>query len=407
MLSLGTGRNIGEGGEDSGSAGDQSSRSLTDTSLSSPTPNSAIVKQGRGGAGNYKRQNPGRGGTSDLTAQASASGGYLVRNPQAPLLVSFNNPQAGAQRLITNAGRGDRAWAQFLRSGHAAVEERDRRRYVRVCPEFLARLPKFDEVRRMDELERETERLLRQNPGEVTEVAHRLVASTFFFEKDAGSVKQTASGFQCTGSFHLFDFHANTYLHRTEEEPCPTDKISPGSIYCRFRMGSLELRALGWFLISFLVDDFEPYFLLEEQWPVGASGESLPRDVQEERRQRVTLTNQVLQDIHQHGAFNLGPLRIDAESEQSEIGISLCLLPDRLSTTAASSDPYYGKRARKVSYASTGAGGSKTGLHGRDNLFLPISGFPRRLMAEDGIGMRISYSPLHPLESTVYKKSRK
>ncbi|KAK8101867.1 hypothetical protein PG999_012241 [Apiospora kogelbergensis] len=372
MLSLGTGRNIGEGGEDSGSAGDQSSRSLTDTSLSSPTPNSAIVKQGRGGAGNYKRQNPGRGGTSDLTAQASASGGYLVRNPQAPLLVSFNNPQTGAQRLVTNAGRGDRAWAQFLRSGHAAVEERDRRRYVRVCPEFLVQLPKFDEVRRMDELERETERLLRQNPGEVTEVAHRLVASTFFFEKDAGSVKQTASGFQCTGS-----------------------------IYCRFRMGSLELRALGWFLISFLVDDFEPYFLLEEQWPVGASGESLPRDVQEERRQRVTLTNQVLQDIHQHGAFNLGPLRIDAESEQSEIGISLCLLPDRLSTTAVSSDPYYGKRARKVSYASTSAGGSKTGLHGRDNLFLPISGFPRRLMAEDGIG-----ESLHCLRTPPWRSRR-
>ncbi|KAK8002141.1 hypothetical protein PG991_014363 [Apiospora marii] len=394
LLSLGTGRHLGEQQHDDGSSatgggGGQSSRSMTDTSLSSPTPGSAIVKQGRGGAGNYKRQNPSRTLSSDLSAQASAESGYIVRNPNAPLLVTFNNPQAGAQRLTNTASRGDRTWHKFLRSSsshQAVVEERDRHRYVRICPEFLGKLPKFDEVARMDELERETERMLRQNPGEVTEVAHRLVASSFFFEKEAGSVKQTAYGFQCSGSIH-----------------------------CSFRMGSLELKALGWFLISFLVDDFEPYFLIEEHPPPppaggagsrdsGSTSTSTPGTIQPEHRpqhthqQRISLTNQVLQDIHQHGTFELGPLQIDAASEQAEISISLRLLPCN-SPAPHSSDPYYGKRARRVSYASSGPGGPRAGHRGRNNVFLPISGFPRRLMAEDGI------APL-PTHSTVERQKK-
>ncbi|KAK8047929.1 hypothetical protein PG996_015993, partial [Apiospora saccharicola] len=379
MLSLGTGRNIGECDEGAGTTGaGHSARSLTDTSISSPTPSSAIVKQGRGGAGNYKRQNPSRSLSSDLSAQASAESGYIVRNPNAPLLVTFNNPQSGAQRLTNTASRGDRTWNKFLRSSqsHDAVEERDRHRYVRICPEFLGKLPKFDEVDRMDELEHETERLLRQNPGEVTEVAHRLVASSFFFDKEAGSVKQTGYGFQCTGS-----------------------------IYCGFRMGSLELKALGWFLISFLVDDFEPYFVIEEHPPPpsigGGSGDrdsgstttpSSPSPLMQHQhphphphQQRIALTNQVLQDIHQHGTFDLGLFRIDAASEHAEISISLRLLPCH-NPAPHSSDPYYGKRARQTSYSSSGPGGPRAGHGGRNDVFLPISGFPRRLMAEDGIG---------------------
>ncbi|KAK8017814.1 hypothetical protein PG993_014140 [Apiospora rasikravindrae] len=381
LLSLGTGRNLGDredglSSSATGGGGISSSRSFTDTSISSPNPNSAIMKQGRGGAGNYKRSNTARSGSSDLSAQASAESGYIVRNPNAPLLVTFNNPQSGAQRL-TNTGRGDRTWHKFKHGSSSspphAVDERDRHRYVRICPEFLGKLPKFDEVARMDELERETARLLRQNPGEVTEVAHRLVASSFFFEKEAASVKQTASGFQCTGSIH-----------------------------CIFREGSLELKALGWFLISFLVDDFEPYFLIEDHSPpVGtrssiddSSGEDSSQQ-QPQPQQRVALTNQVLQDIHQHGTFELGPFRIDAVSEHSEIAISLRLLPGN-GGPAPSSDPYYGKRARKVSYSSSGP---KAGHSGRNDVCLPISGFPRRLMAEDGI------APL-PTHSTVERPKK-
>lgn len=176
----------------------------------------------------------------------------------------------------------------------------------------------------------------------------------------------------------------------------------PGSILSSFRLGSLELKALGWFLISFLVDDFEPYFLIEEHPPPpasdatshgdsgGTSTTSTPSTIQQPppphpHQQRIALTNQVLQDIHQHGTFELGPLRIDAASERAEISVSLRLLPCN-SPAPHAADPYYGKRARRVSYASSGPGGPRAGHRGRNNVFLPISGFPRRLMAEDGIG---------------------
>lgn len=192
MLSIGAGRNVGDRDETSTSL---STNSVTD--VSTTATGSAVVKGGRGGAGNYKRQNTARSQSSETAAQLSASSGYLVRNPNAPLLINFNNPLTGAQQL-TNSGQGDRVWSKF-RNGHA-VERRHRPRYLRICPEFLTSLPKFDEVQGLDALEHEAERYLQQSPAEVEEAAHRLVASTFFFERDTASVKQTDCGFQCTGN---------------------------------------------------------------------------------------------------------------------------------------------------------------------------------------------------------------
>lgn len=85
-------------------------------------------------------------------------------------------------------------------------DEAVRRRYMRICPEFLTKLPKFDDVQRMESIEQETAEALRQNHQDIIEAAHRLVASTFFFEKDAGSVKQTASGYTCTGTPPPFQY---------------------------------------------------------------------------------------------------------------------------------------------------------------------------------------------------------
>ena len=128
-----------------------------------------------------------------------------------------------------------------------------------------------------------------------------------------------------------------------------------GSIYCRFREASPELKSLGWHLISYLVDEFEPYFTVEEQ------DERSPP-------QHVVLTNQVLQDMHQYGHFHPGPMQITAAVGDSEVTISLCLRPR-----------------------------SAAPLHTVEPSGLPISGFPRRLMLEDGAGT------IHPLASTVYK----
>ncbi|KAH9898942.1 hypothetical protein F4778DRAFT_178322 [Xylariomycetidae sp. FL2044] len=312
MLSIGTGRNLGDRFVEEGSVRASSLSINSESMYTSNTMPSSVVKQGRGGAGNYKRHNT-MGSISSDSYRSNSSSGYIVRNPQAPMLISFHNPVSGQTSQINDQRQGERIWHRFMSGVDAPRGATSRRRYMRISPEFVSKLPKFDEVQKIDEISREAEEVLRQNSAEMTEAAHRLIASTFFFEKDPGSTKQHRGGYTCTGS-----------------------------IFCRFRPASPELKALGWFLISRLVGEFEPYFLFEARDPG-----STPR--------QIVLSDMVLQDMHLQGSFHLDPIRITAAQESSEIRISMCL----------------------------GAGG-----HGPPYpsgvTVLPISGFPRRLMAEDG-----------------------
>ncbi|GAW25334.1 putative patatin-like serine protein [Rosellinia necatrix] len=327
VLSIGAGRNVGDRTSSSAGGDLGSPTSLyttTSNSLHTTTsPPSAVIRQGRGGMGNYKRQNPpGSPMSSDFffadktgagaAGAAAATRAYIVRNPQAPMLVTFNNPISGQTDRLSDQRACERTWNGFL-AHHVARDAAVRRRYRRVCPELFSRLPKFDDVARLDDLEREAREVLRQNPAELVEIAHRLVASTFFFEKDVASIKPKASGFTCTGS-----------------------------IFCRFRPS--EAKALAWFLISLLDGDFEPHFLLEEE-----SEDDTVRPVR-----RIVLTDSILQDMHLQGNFQLEQIRVEASHENSDINISLCL----------QNTPY------------------QSGIHA-----LPISGFPRRLMSEDGSGV--------------------
>ncbi|KAI1842756.1 hypothetical protein JX266_011077 [Neoarthrinium moseri] len=309
LLSIGTGRNVGDrNGSSIRPSSVSVSMSATNTSASITPGKSAVLRQGRGGAGNYKVRNN-NSNPSYTTSTRNPGTGYFHRDPRTPMLLSFNNPSVGAERSNDHR-QGDTVWDKFMHQ-RGSMEESTRKKYLRINPELFSELPKFADVSRIDELERETEDVLRQNPGVIREAAHRLVASTFFFERDAGSVKQTHSGYTCTGS-----------------------------IYCRFRQASTEIRALGWFLISSssLEGAFEPYFLVEDD-----SGRS--------PAQRIPLTQPMLQDMHFHGHFVLEPLRLDVLDETSEVRLSL------------------GLQAAAYPSGST---------------VLPISGFPRRVMAEPG-----------------------
>ncbi|KAH8677541.1 hypothetical protein BX600DRAFT_430886 [Xylariales sp. PMI_506] len=320
MLSLGSGRNVGDHG-----VGMSSARSVTNASSSVAPGANPVLKQGRGGvqAGGSQRRAaaashlPASSAASVRAATAASGGttGYFVRDPRTPLLISLNNPHAHAQKPHDDHRQADRIWARYLadKESGAATSDNHASRYVRINPELFSELPKFTDVSKIDDLERETEEVLRQDPGMVIEAVHRLLASTFFFERDSGSLKETESSFTCTGS-----------------------------IYCRFRQGSAEMRALGWLLTSISSyhgcgADFDPYFLLEEN---GAM--RLPA-------RRIVLTSASLQDMHYRGHFELQPLRISTVDETTEVGLSLCLQP--------------------AAYQS----GATT---------LPISGFPRRVMAD-------------------------
>ncbi|KAI0525395.1 hypothetical protein F5B22DRAFT_633515 [Xylaria bambusicola] len=201
VLSIGSGRNIG----DSSKTELGSPTSLYTTTNDSLTTNqmpSTVIRQGRGGMGNYKRQNPSGSTTSDSLGHKNAASGYIVRNPQAPMLLTFNNPIAGQTDRLYDQRLSEKVWGNFLTT-HVSRRTSVRRRYRRVCPELFSKLPKFDDVAKLDDVEREARDVLRQNIAELVEIAHRLVASTFFFEKDIASVKQSSFGFTCTGAAPL------------------------------------------------------------------------------------------------------------------------------------------------------------------------------------------------------------
>lgn len=198
MLSIGSGRNVGDRNTDDSTI-PQSSRSMTNETVATTSPtSSAVIRQGRGGAGNYKRQTLSGAAFPEGTSQGKEPSGYVIRDPKTPMLVSFNNPVPSQTDKMNDQRQCDRTWNRFM-SSSAMRDEAVRRRYMRICPELLAKLPKFDDVQKMEAVEQETAEVLRQNQQDIVEAAHRLVASTFFFEKDAGSVKQSPSGYTCTG----------------------------------------------------------------------------------------------------------------------------------------------------------------------------------------------------------------
>lgn len=214
-----------------------------------------------------------------------------------------------------------RIWDQFMarRSSSNLLETaEDSKHYIRISPELNIRAPRFDDIQRFDEIEREAEEVLQQNTAEIKEVAHRLVASAFFFEKE-GLVKQTPSGYTCEGS-----------------------------IFCRFRSSSDEMKGLGAFLRSSLKGSFEPYFMVEDDMPGSAA-------------QQLILTEAAIRNMYQQGYFDMEPIRIDAIKEHTAIKITLCL--------------------QAFPYIS-------------GEMTLPISGFPRQLMSEDIIHAAPSQSTI-------------
>jgi hypothetical protein len=192
-----------------------------------PIASGQILRSGRGGVGNYKRVETAPVGCSESSGPLQA-GGIFVRDPKTPLLLSFAPKQSSAQGAaeqhavqahdnqapsITTRGDGvyyrrrcEVQWDDFVagraRGGGSRQMQHDESRYTRICPELLAsQLPRFQDAQRMEELEHHVERALQREEmvGTITLAAHRLVASTFFFETEPGSVKQSPSGYTCTG----------------------------------------------------------------------------------------------------------------------------------------------------------------------------------------------------------------
>ncbi|KAG6355196.1 hypothetical protein INS49_004277 [Diaporthe citri] len=303
-------------------------------SATMPVASGQILRSGRGGVGNYKRVDSAPISASDNASLTQT--GIFVRDPKTPLLLSFaprqpthGKTQGQGQEPAPSRGDGlydhrkcDQAWDEFV----AGRKEGHDSQYSRISPELLAsQIPRFEDAQRMEELERDVERALQQEEmlGSITLVAHRLVASTFFFETETGSVRQSASGYACTGS-----------------------------IFCRFRQSSTELMALGSFLRSCCTGDFRPYFLIEDDIDSGTR-----------QRRQIILSEAFIADMETAGCFDIEPLTIitaaDKQDTPTRISLSLQMAPYSSGTsTTATALPISGFPRRLVSEES-GSKGAK------------------------------------------------
>lgn len=132
--------------------------------------------------------------------------------PKKPFLpVQLGNIVAGRfDRLLAC----NRIWADFLaqigpQASHSKSEGEDKR-YIRINPVFSSDVPRLDAVADLGRLISETQRYTNGHKKTIKEIADRLVASSFFFEKDIGTVRKYDDGFECSGqSFQVAFVHHN------------------------------------------------------------------------------------------------------------------------------------------------------------------------------------------------------
>ncbi|KAI1736759.1 FabD/lysophospholipase-like protein [Xylaria scruposa] len=158
-----------------------------------------------------------------------------------------------------------------------------KQRFIRINPDLPFKVPDLDAVKDLEQLEKATNYNPNQISLRIKEVAHRLIASSFFFEKDSGSVRPNVMGYECTGSIH-----------------------------CRFANSSEQMKAMGEFLRGRLDAQFEPFFTIEEQG-------------YHDRNFRVSITETIISDMCLRGTFSLSRIRIQMSKELAVTTISLSL----------------------------------------------------------------------------------
>ena len=91
----------------------------------------------------------------------------------------------------------DKAWDSFIDT--CSDQERDR--YIRINPDLGYDPPALDAVNKRDDLQKHVKARIKEDPQmkSILEIAHRLVASTFFFERLTLPVMAAGGENVCTG----------------------------------------------------------------------------------------------------------------------------------------------------------------------------------------------------------------
>ncbi|KAF6818372.1 hypothetical protein CMUS01_11936 [Colletotrichum musicola] len=179
-------------------------------------------------------------------------------------------------------------WTEFLSDigpqAYDSTRDGKDNRYIRVNPEFPFKVPRLDAVEDLPRLVIETKRYTDSHQMRIKEIAHRLVASSFFFEKYPGTVRACGERFQCSGR-----------------------------ICCRLSSTPRKMKALGYFFHDCVQDAFEPHFIL--------GGVEAPMD----EAQRIPISETIISGMCNRGVFSMEDVNVTVSKELSVTNISLCL----------------------------------------------------------------------------------
>ncbi|KAH0545442.1 hypothetical protein FGG08_000443 [Glutinoglossum americanum] len=177
---------------------------------------------------------------------------------------------------IENSLNGEQTWKSFMQTLHG----RDKKRFVRLNAELDFDPPKLDEVGKMKELQNYVRRQM-ESDGRITDLAHKLIATCFYFER-YGDVKNLDDGtFSCQGS-----------------------------IRCRFIPGTEQVKHLGEYLRSFRQ---KPYFHICEP----AETDIPPK--------KAEISDKVIDRMVLRNKFELPAVEVRGSSSQAITEISIFL----------------------------------------------------------------------------------
>ncbi|KAM0714927.1 hypothetical protein Q7P37_009392 [Cladosporium fusiforme] len=224
------------------------------------------------------------------------------QNRIAVLKETSKNGSSGDDEPVRPARRASRRWsmrrdeeildAEFAWTKFKEKLERDKteaksNRYIRLNPDLGKTPPAPDSRHEMDSVQNNVRKWL-QRPNiakAMRNIAHRLVASSFYLDS-----RSTV----------------------TDEQG---EQVFSGTIACRFKYGSDQLRALGRILQDRMSDGFEPYFLVK------------PDASSKYQSSTVKLTKDIVRVIAERGIFALPGISIPINDASKASTLNLFLEP--------------------------------------------------------------------------------
>ncbi|KAF2134377.1 hypothetical protein P153DRAFT_402048 [Dothidotthia symphoricarpi CBS 119687] len=179
-------------------------------------------------------------------------------------------------------------WKEFRKDVVGTSSPVAAERYIRINPTTKSRTPKMDDKTQIHILRNEIKSDLRTRGMQmnIEKIAHRLVASSFYFEK---------SGPSRDAGDHI---------------------IIQGTLQCRFAAGSDNLRNLGDYIRKHQRPHFQPFFQVQEV-------------KHNQSAQKIYITAHIVHEMIDRGLFHLDSIVMPVTSEASLLSIDLHLTDDR------------------------------------------------------------------------------